>query len=257
MLLELKKNCIYGPVNSRRLGPSLGLNILAGGSKVCSFNCAYCQYGWTDFSLLAGKTPLAWPSPDKLERELRAALRSLPQPPAYLTFSGNGEATLHPLFGEMVDLVTVVRNDLAPKAKTAILSNSSTVGGAAVRDTISRLDVRIMKLDCGDEQTFSRYNNPCPDVTLDKITAGLESLNDVTIQSLFAGGVSGNLNRDNIEGWLARLQKIRPGKVQIYSLDRGTPDSRLTGASTKIMNNIKSQLEKKGIQASVFSRDSA
>jgi wyosine [tRNA(Phe)-imidazoG37] synthetase (radical SAM superfamily) len=248
----LKQTCIYGPVNSRRLGPSLGLNILPAGIKVCSFNCAYCQYGWTDDSLLGRMSTLDWPSPEKVERELRRSLGSLPRKPGYLTFSGNGEATLHPLFPEMVDMVTEVRNAAAPEAKTAILSNSTTASTPTIGRALRRLDVRIMKLDCGNEQTFRHYNDPRPIMALDKITAGLEALPDITIQSLFAGGPSGNFSLDNLESWLVRILTILPREVQIYSLDRGTPDQSLARLRAEELGQISKKLKRAGVPATVF-----
>lgn len=252
MLLELKNSCIYGPVRSRRLGVSLGLNILPWGLKTCPFNCVYCQYGWTDYSWIKESSSLAWPTPEMVEKELRAALAALPRPPAYITFSGNGEATVHPHFFEMVEMAGKVRNEMAPEAKTAILSNSAAVGKAPVRCALDLLDVRIMKLDCGDEETFRWFNKPFSNLQLEEITEGLEKLGKVTIQSLFAGGKSGNINRINLESWLKRILKIRPLHVQIYSLDRDTPDSRLRKASREILEGIRADLEAENISATVY-----
>ena len=255
MLLELKHNCIYGPVNSRRLGPSLGLNILPGGRKTCSFDCVYCQYGWSDFSWMENPASLSWPAPDRLNSELRAALDALPKPPDFITFSGNGEPTAHPAFPEMVDLVNSIRDEAAPLVKTAILSNSAHVSSEEVRLALSRLDHRIMKLDCGDEGTFIRFNRPAKSLTLDEITEGLLSLENITIQSLFTGGSSGNLNQGNLDTWLDRIGKIKPKYVQIYSLDRSTPDSNLTKAPLEALEMIKEMLEKIQVSGCVFSRD--
>ena len=254
MLLELKHSCIYGPVNSRRLGPSLGLNILPGGKKTCSFDCVYCQYGWSDYSWMENPASVSWPSPETLGRELRAALDSRPEPPDYITFSGNGEPTAHPAFPEMVDLVTGIRDEAAPRSKTAVLSNSAHVGSEEVRLALSRLDHRIMKLDCGDEGTFTRFNRPAKGLTLDEIEEGLHSLENITIQSLFAGGNSGNLNQGNLDAWKDRIKKIGPKNVQIYSLDRGVPDSSLMKAALGSLELIRKMLEEIRITGHVFSR---
>lgn len=252
MLLELKKSFIYGPVRSRRLGISLGLNILPWGVKTCPFNCVYCQYGWTDYSWIKESFSLVWPTPEMVEKELRATLAALPRPPAYITFSGNGEATVHPHFSGMVEMAGKVRNEMAPEAKTAILSNSAAVDKAPVRRALDLLDVRIMKLDCGNDETFRRFNKPFRNPQLEEITEGLEKLEKVTIQSLFAGGESGNINRSNLESWLKRILRIRPLHVQIYSLDRDTPDSRLKKASQEILEEIKANLEAEKISATVY-----
>ena len=127
MLLPLKDGFVYGPVRSRRLGASLGINVLPPGQKVCNFDCLYCQYGWTEPEPLGEAAEIAFPAAESILIAVGKALLALPEPPAYLTFSGHGEATLHPELGELVDGVIVMRDRLAPGARTAILSNSTRV----------------------------------------------------------------------------------------------------------------------------------
>jgi wyosine [tRNA(Phe)-imidazoG37] synthetase (radical SAM superfamily) len=252
MLLELKKEIIYGPVNSRRLGRSLGINILAGGKKVCTFNCVYCQYGWTKIHTIKPGQSLIFPSAEEVKKALEEALRKMASPPAYITFSGNGEPTLHPDFAQIVEEVTAVRDRTAPEAKTAILSNSSLVAEKNIREALSRLDTRIMKLDCGSEEVFKRYNKPCRGVGLEAIIEGLSRLNDVTIQTLVASGQEGNFELQNISSCVERLMKIRPSSVQLYTLDRGYPADDLKPATKEELDRIKSEAEKAGISIGVF-----
>jgi wyosine [tRNA(Phe)-imidazoG37] synthetase (radical SAM superfamily) len=246
--IPLQQGIIYGPVNSRRLGRSLGINLLPTTIKVCTFNCAYCQYGWTRQTL---------PEPDlpqlsEVISALEKSVQNLPVAPAYLTFSGNGEATLHPSFAAIVEEVIFLRNRCLPNAKTAILSNSSTVSSPVIREVLSKLDVRIMKLDCGLENCFRTYNRPRNGIELKMIVSGLKELQDVTIQTLFAGGPGGNFTEGNLEGWIKTLEEIKPIFVQIYTLDRGYPSRKISPLKPDDLMWIKDRLKKHRITSGVY-----
>lgn len=251
MLIGLQRDIIYGPVHSRRLGLSLGINLLPADKKVCPFNCVYCQYGWTK----AHQTEIddnRLPSVKAVRQALEEALMSMPIHPAYITFSGNGEPTLHPDFGKIVDEVNAIRDRLVPNFKTAILSNSALVFKKDIREALARLDHRIMKLDCGAAPVFREYNQPCPGITLDNIIKGLTQLSGITIQSLWTDGQAGNLQPDNVDQWIERLTRISPLMVQIYTLDRGTPSRGLKPASDGQLQQIRAQVKKAGFRAEIF-----
>lgn len=259
MLLALKKDIIYGPVNSRRLGLSLGLNILPSDVKACSFNCVYCQYGWTKLhKLRLNGRKIRLPSAEEVGEALRQTLERLSGSdhfPAYITFSGNGEPAAHSEFDRIVEEVIAIRNLWAPKAKTAILSNSSLVAKEEIRKCLAKLDLPIMKLDCGLPSVFKTYNKPCKGITLEGITRGLVALTkqaSVTIQSLFSSGKTGNLSEENINEWLLRLKRIRPASVQIYTLDRGYPSKNLRPATMEELERIRNLCQQEGIPAGVF-----
>jgi len=188
MLLELKEAVTYGPVNSRRLGRSLGINLFPGVRKVCTFDCLYCQYGRAGSVPNVRSDSSTLPSASEVATGVEVALRSPTDPPAYLTFSGNGEPSLHPDFPGIVEEILALRDRMIPTARVAILSNSSTVGCLRVREALRRLDVRIMKLDAGDEATFRRFNGPWAGLALDEVLTGLRALEDVTLQTLLASG---------------------------------------------------------------------
>lgn len=252
MLLGLKKGIIYGPVMSRRLGRSLGINILPWQKKTCPFDCVYCQYGWTECHTANIPPSLSLPAVKDVANALEEALVGMTDPPAYITFSGNGEPTTHPDFDAMVDAVTHIRDRLSRTAKTAILSNSALVSEDAVRKSLEKLDSRIMKLDCGDPALFQRYNRPCSGIDLEGITRGLEKLSSITIQTLCTAGESGNLQRKNIDEWLDRLQRIKPRSIQLYTLDRSYPDKRLKHASWVELILIKERVSRAGWDAEIF-----
>lgn len=252
MLLALKEGITYGPVSSRRLGRSLGINLLPPGSKVCTFDCVYCQYGWTKPGVVEGTDEREYPPVELVALAVAKALVALAKPPAFVTFSGHGEATLHPAFGEVVDAVTRVRDRFAPTARTAILSNSSTVTISRVRSALARLDCRIMKLDCGGQGSFRRFNRPGTKVALADVVAGLHDLGGVTLQTLFATGPSGNLGEEDVACWLDAVVAVAPEDVQIYTLDRGYPSRDIAVATRAELETIRDRVRARGISAEVY-----
>jgi wyosine [tRNA(Phe)-imidazoG37] synthetase (radical SAM superfamily) len=256
-VIRLQKGIIYGPVNSRRLGHSLGINVLPLDVKICSFDCQYCQYGWSDITSNEIKENTKIPGVNEIADTLEKYLLNLKDTkskiyPDYITFSGNGEPTMHPDFTEIVDIVIKLRNKYSPKSMTAILSNSTKVNEPVIRIALSKLDVRIMKFDSGDLTTFNYYNNPAKGIHLHNITEGLSLLKDTIIQSLFTEGRLGNYNNKNITEWINRLKKIKPLSVQIYTIDRGFPSEGISKLDYIHFERLKILLEKEGIRAEVF-----
>jgi wyosine [tRNA(Phe)-imidazoG37] synthetase (radical SAM superfamily) len=250
-MIQLQRSIVYGPVHSRRLGISLGLNILPTKKKICSFDCLYCQYGWTeDFDDESLRKVL--PSREEIREELENYLKKMDCEPDYITFSGNGEATLHPDFSAIVDDVNELRTKYTPHAKTTILSNSTQVFKPEVREALAKLDGIIMKLDAGDEETFRRYNRPRKYVNLETITDELSKMNKITIQTLFTLDDSGNYNDTNLSAWINRIKKIKPDFVQLYSLDRGYPSEAIEPVSKEQLGIIKQLLEKENIKSEVY-----
>jgi wyosine [tRNA(Phe)-imidazoG37] synthetase (radical SAM superfamily) len=252
MLLSLQKGIIYGPVKSRRLGDSLGINLLPDAIKVCTFNCLYCQYGWTDFAPLGNPGQVSFPSREQVAEAVEKALAGAASPPDYVTFSGNGEPTVHPDFPAIVRDVIKIRDRLAPSARTAILSNSTTATDPRIREALSLLDVRIMKLDAGTASRLSTYNQPAPGYGFDSIIKGLAALKDVTVQALFAAGPAGNSSEADIAAWLERIKALSPAKVQIYTLARGYPSGEIRPLEREKMETIGRRLREAGIKAEVF-----
>jgi wyosine [tRNA(Phe)-imidazoG37] synthetase (radical SAM superfamily) len=250
MLLTPKSTIVYGPVRSRRLGRSLGINLLPAGRKVCSFDCQYCQYG---FAVPMTQAPSrGFPAPAEVLATVETALAEQAEAPAWLTFSGNGEPTLHPRFAEIVDGIIALRDRLAPQARTAILSNSTRLPDDGIRHALARLDARIMKLDVGTEAGLRRFSQAAASLSLESIVDGLARLADVTLQTLFAGGPSGNLDAAEVTAWLAAVARIRPRAVQLYTLDREAPNAGLTRARAEELQDIRRRLAAHGIPATVY-----
>lgn len=235
---RLQNDIIYGPIQSRRLGRSLGVNVLPTEKKVCSFDCVYCQYGWT--CCQDGSDPATGqrlPTDEEISRALEKSLKSGIEVDV-ITLAGNGEPTLHPQFREISQVVKAVRDRLAPAVKTCILSNSSTVNFESVREGLFLIDRKIMKLDAGTEETFRKVNRPRGGLALDKIVEILAGFENVEIQALFFAGEVCNSSEEDIRCWLEALKKIGPVRVQVYSLDRTTAMPGLTALDKPQLDKI-------------------
>jgi wyosine [tRNA(Phe)-imidazoG37] synthetase (radical SAM superfamily) len=215
----LWETIVNGPVRSRRLGVSLGLNLIPARSKLCTLDCPYCECGFN--------TPKAresrWPSPDEVAHSLTRALTRLATPPQWITFAGNGEPTMHPRFAVVVERVLAVRDEHAPPARVGILSNGLAAGRPAVRDALRRLDARMMKLDPGPAE---RVNGVRYDAAA--LVASYRALRPFTIQAMVTKGEDWDgSSEESLTAWLPLLTRAEPEAVQLYSLDRAPADPRL------------------------------
>ncbi len=253
-MLGLQKGIIYGPVASRRLGRSLGLNLSPTAYKVCSFNCVYCHYGWTkDLTSDLSAYIKDLPTPQAIEQALERTLKALDPPPQYITFSGNGEPTLHPDFEEIVDRVSALRDRICTKAAVAVLSNSTGLADDRVLHGLAKLDVRIMKLDAGTDKVLERINRPGAGITVDAIVKGLKHLDDVTLQSVFVEGGVSNTSDEDVEAWLDSVEQVAPQAMQIYSLENAPAMSTLVGVSAKKLAEIARKVkDRTGIEAKTY-----
>jgi wyosine [tRNA(Phe)-imidazoG37] synthetase (radical SAM superfamily) len=218
MSIPLQKGIIYGPVHSRRIGRSLGINLLPTEFKLCAFDCVYCQYGKTDIKTISPQEDLL-PSIEEVAAALEEVLRRIKDLDV-ITFSGNGEPTLHPRFGEIVSVALELRDRLAPGKPVAVLSSGAMAHRPEVREALNRLDLRIMKLDAGDEQTFQEINRPVAGLGLEEIVEGLRQLDRVILQTLLVKGPRENSSPEKIAKLIERIRVIRPQEVQLYTLIR-------------------------------------
>jgi wyosine [tRNA(Phe)-imidazoG37] synthetase (radical SAM superfamily) len=242
-VLPLQTGIIYGPIDSRRLGRSLGINLLPTSYKLCSFDCVYCHYGRTQVKTLC---PEASNHPG-VEQVLQAAREALQVhlDIDYLTFSGNGEATLHPEFPRIVSGVRQLRDQLRPEVKLTILSNSSTVHLPHIREALAGFEAPIMKLDAGDPRTLAGLNRPAPEVKLERILEGLKGIPRLIIQSVLVEGRVTNIRGEAFEAWLAALAEIRPTGVQIYSTDRPVPEAGVEKVPPSTLGRLAREIEKR------------
>jgi wyosine [tRNA(Phe)-imidazoG37] synthetase (radical SAM superfamily) len=249
---------IFGPVRSRRLGLSLGINLLPLHSKYCSFNCIYCECGWTP-----ARTANAVEFPDRRDvaRYLEQRLKELAAEdylPDALTYAGNGEPTLHPSFPEIVDDTLALRDRLAPESRVSILSNSSMIHDDGVFGALLKLDNNILKLDAGNERLFNLINNPGLPVSYPDLVRNLRRFDGkVIIQSMFLRGVFRGEVIDNttpgeVDAWITRLLEIRPGMVMIYPIARPAPLHSLEKITPEELESIAEKVRKTGLSVQVY-----
>ncbi len=242
--LNLQKGIIYGPVKSRRLGYSLGINISPEEIKLCSLNCAYCQYSWTGLLTKDGESfRKILPTADEVKKSLTSFAKKAnkeKQHIDFLTFSGNGEPTLHPEFSRIVDYVLKISEVFESKPKIACLSNSTTLDKKEIFESLQNIDEPIMKLDAGNEKTFRLLNRPASKIDYEGIVANLVRFNgNLTIQTLFVEGEIDNTKEFELESYMQKLKLIKPKLIQIYSLDRPPAYKRIEKVSQKKLNQIK------------------
>ena len=238
----VKEELVYGPLLSRRLGRSLGVNLLGSGEKLCSFNCRYCQCGWTRHPILEvgqriADLPTAEMVADGLERKLQQICHEK-MVIDVITFSGNGEPTLYPELGEIVKTASALRDRYTPGAKLAVLSNSSTVHRPEVRAALEMVDLKMMKLDAGSELLARRINLPAKGFDYARMLQGLAQLEGVLLQSMFVWGRVENTDPFAIRDWVERVREIRPLGVQVYTIDRVQADPDLRPVPWAVLSSI-------------------
>lgn len=251
-----KMGICYGPVVSRRLGRSLGVNLCGDGLKVCSFDCGYCDLGPTELRLNRLKHDVAFPEPETIARELTATLRAIrdrSETIDAICVSGNGEPTLHPDFAGAIDAVLATRDLAWPGKPVVVLTNAANADSRSVRAALDRVDERMVKLDAGSERVFKALNGPLTRLGLSQIIANARALRDVTIQSLFVRGALENSGPADVEEWIEAVAMIRPKKVHILGLSRPPWNTGILSVDEDALDVIASKLERRTqIRAQVF-----
>jgi len=246
---------IYGPVQSRRLGLSLGINLLGPGDKVCSFDCPYCDVGLTKTKMSEVKN-FRFPTISELEEVFEKSLVEVLKDGRKLdsiTFSGNGEPTLHPEFAEAVKTVASLRKRLCPEVKVAILSNGVALDSSKIVLALNLLDERILKLDAGNDVMLKKINSPLTRLNIKKLINGCSELKDLTLQSLFLQGKIDNSIPNEVDDWIEVVGMIKPKAVQLCTLEWIPPTSGLRQVPKQRLKEIAELLTKRTqITAQVF-----
>ncbi len=248
---------IFGPVKSRRLGVSLGINLLPTESKLCNFNCIYCECGWTpgkeNRNVYFHERKLV---AQKLEEKL-LEMQQDNMPPDVITYAGNGEPTMHPDFEGIIDDTIRIRNKYFPKARVAVLSNATRLHKDSVRRALNRVDDNILKLDSAILETVQLMNMPLGKYQIDRLIEQMQTFKgNLIIQTMFLRGEYKGQKIDNtteyeISAWIKALHQINPKQVMIYTIARDTPLSSLEKLSLDELNIIKARLEKEGFNVQV------
>ena len=247
---------IYGPIKSRRLGNSLGVNLLPTQRKYCNFNCIYCECGANDADggkiILARRAEIAEALSQKL-KELHSQGIAVDS----ITFAGNGEPTIHPDFEGVMEDTVNERNKYYPEAQISVLSNATRISNPDVVKALMMIDNRILKLDSAIEATAKAIDRPVGSYSVAKTVELLKGFDgNYTLQTMFLegdvnGGHINNMTDEEVSAWLEVVKITRPKKVMIYTIDRDTPEQNLRKATHEELDAIRDRVQAAGFDVSV------
>lgn len=247
---------IFGPIQSRRLGVSLGINLLPADGKFCTFDCIYCECGYNADHRPHTALPTREQVYEALEKQLMDMKENGPKPDV-LTFAGNGEPTAHPHFAAIIDDTLALRDKYFPEAKVSVLSNATLITRESVREALKKVDNNILKLDTIDEVYISELDRPTGPYSVQTIIDNLKKFDGhLIIQTIFLKGLSptgkdvNNTTDDFVMPWIKVVKEVNPQKVMIYTIDRETPDPLLEKATHEELDRIVDLLKKEGLEAS-------
>ena len=257
MVTSIFPSIIFGPIKSRRLGISLGVNLLPTDGKLCSFDCIYCECGRNR----ERRTKAPLPTFGEVEQALSAKLRQMKDDKEHLdviTFAGNGEPTLHPQFAGIIDLTVKLRNSYFPDAKISVLSNATMLHKPEVIQALMKVDNNIQKLDGADDETVRLLDCPTsPDFSVARVAEQLKIFEGrVIIQTIFLEGeIEGapftNADDNRVAAWLELIKAIAPRQVMIYTIDRPTPVDGLKKVPLDRLHAIAGKVKAAGVDVSV------
>lgn len=245
---------IFGPIKSRRLGISLGINLLPADGKACTFDCIYCECGFNADH--RPKKPL--PTREEVRTALEAKLKEMNAEgthPDVLTFAGNGEPTMHPHFSGIIDDTVLLRDTYCPQAKVSVLTNSTLITRPAVFEALKKVDNNILKLDTVDKDYIKRVDRPVGKYDLEALVQQMKAFNGrAVVQTMFMKGIVNGIDMDNtgdsyVKPWIETVKEIAPREVMIYTIDRETPQKGLQKATKEELDRIVAMLTEAGIKA--------
>ena len=247
---------IIGPIHSRRLGISLGVNLLPKDAKICSFDCVYCECGWTK-DHKGGHFPDADAVMEELEAKLKEEVaegRNID----VITFAGNGEPTLHPRFAEVIDRTIALRDQYYPKARVSVLSNATRMTDPKVHAALLKVDNNILKIDGAFDQTIHLIDQPTDkNYSVRQVVDGMKSFQgQLIVQTMFVRGmhdgkVIDNTTPEEVNAWCDLMREIKPHQIMVYSLDRPTPEPNLVKVSKEEMAQFVAPLVAEGFNVSI------
>ncbi|MCI8997821.1 MAG: radical SAM protein [Muribaculaceae bacterium] len=244
MQTVLFHSTIFGPIHSRRLGVSLGINLTPDDGKICSFDCLYCEAGFN----AQGPGTTGFPPRERVARLLESRLKNMKaagEPLDVITFSGNGEPTLHPQFKGVIEDTLRIRDMYYPEAKVSVLSNSTRLENASVDEALRMVDNNILKLDSAITPTMRAIDRPTqPAFTSERAIDDIARFKgQCIVQTMFLRGEHDGVSIDNttpreVDALIEAYRKISPKEVMIYSIDRKTPAENLEKVSREELLEI-------------------
>lgn len=243
---------MFGPIHSRRLGSSLGINLLPEKGKICNFDCIYCECGWNKDGRGDTKLPTASMLREALESKL-SACKAVGTPIDSITFSGDGEPTLNPDFPEIIDITLELRAKYYPKAVVSVLSNATMIGHEKVFEALRKVDNPILKLDAPTDELVRRINQPQGGHHVSDVVEGmLRFEGDFVMQTMFLRSPDFDSSEpEQLSAWMDIVRKVRPREVMVYTLDREAPASDLEKFTVEQMRELVKPLEEEGFKIQI------
>lgn len=243
---------VFGPIFSRRLGSSLGVNILPSKGKLCNFDCIYCECGWNKDGIAERKFPLLEDVKEALEEKMsKAASEGVPVDS--ITFSGNGEPTMHPDFPQIIDATLKCRDKYFPAAKVSVLSNATLIGRPPIAEALMKVDNPILKIDASSDELIGLMNKPVGRYRLEEtIEVMLKFNGNFILQTMFLKSPDFDTAAPAaLEKWMEIVRRVRPREIMVYTIDRETPDKTLQKYTVEEMAEFVRPLIEEGFKIQV------
>ncbi len=248
----IREETVFGPIHSRRLGSSLGINLLPQKGKICNFDCIYCECGWNRDGLQDKTLPSAADVRNALEDKLRS-LRAEGVGIDSITFSGDGEPTLNPEFPQIIDDTLALRGRYYPEAAVSVLSNATRAHIPEVFKALRKVDNPIMKIDAPTAELAARINNPAPGYDPLKVADALRGFGgDFVLQTMFLKSSDFDSSIPEVlDGWMQIVRDLRPREIMVYTIARPTPQQGLEKFSEEQMRQLVKPLLDEGFNISI------
>lgn len=248
----IREELVFGPIHSRRLGSSLGINLLPRTGKLCNFDCIYCECGWNR----DGRTTEPLPAVSDLQETLEATLRDCLEKGTVIdsiTFSGDGESTLHPCFGEMIDVTLSLRDRFFPEAKVSVLSNATRLGDEKVFQALRKVDNPILKLDAPADAAVALINRPQGSYHVEDVVRNLERFEgDFILQTMFLRSEDfDSSDPAQLASWMDIVRRVSPREIMAYTLDREAPMPGLVKFTVEEMTTLLKPLVEEGFNVQI------
>ena len=243
---------VFGPIFSRRLGSSLGVNLLPSKGKLCNFDCVYCECGWNKDGIAERVFPRLEEVKAALEEKMsKAASEGVPVDS--ITFSGNGEPTMNPDFPEIVDVTLELRDRFFPDAKVSVLSNATLIGRPAVAEALMKVDNPILKIDASSDSLIAQINKPVGRYRLDEVVEAMMKFEGrFVLQTMFLKSPDfDTAEPDALEKWMEIVRKVKPREIMVYTIDRETPDKSLAKYTVEEMTAFVQPLIDEGFRIQI------
>ncbi len=243
---------VFGPIRSRRLGSSLGVNLLPSKGKLCNFDCVYCECGWNKDGKSDGRFPELKDIEAALEEKMsRAAAEGVPVDS--ITFSGNGEPTIHPAFAQVIDVTLRLRDRYFPQAKVSVLSNATMIGRKDVADALMRVDNPILKIDASSDELIQKINKPAGSYRLAEVVENLRKFEGrFVLQTMFLRSEEfDTASPEALAAWMDIVRELKPREVMVYTIDRETPDKTLGKYTVEEMKAFVQPLVDEGFEIQI------